>query len=161
MVTQELLHALFEYRLDGTLWRKVSTNPRAPVHAPSGCPNKAGYMRTRIAGRLYYNHHLVWFWHHGTWPKALDHINGDRADNRLENLRLCNQTQNMQNAKTRASSRTGVKGVDWRPDKNKYRARIVVNGKSMNLGHFDNLQEAQFAVDNARALYHGEFSRNG
>lgn len=160
MITQEFLRALFLYRPDGTLVRKVTTNPRAPVHGPSGSPNKAGYLRTRVAGKLYYNHHLVWFLHHGTWPKALDHINGNRADNRLENLRLCNQTQNMQNAAIRKSSKTGVKGVDWRPEKNKYRARIVVDGRAINLGHFDSLQEAQFAVENARALYHGEFSRN-
>lgn len=160
MITQELLFALFEYRQDGTLWRKIKTNPRAPAHAPSGSPNKAGYLRTRIAGRLYYNHHLVWFWHHGAWPKALDHINGDKADNRLQNLRLCNQTQNMQNAAKRKDNRTGVKGVDWRPAKNKYRARLVVSGKEMCLGHFDTLEEATKAVCVARAMYHGEFSRN-
>jgi hypothetical protein len=160
MVTQELLSALFDYRPDGSLWRKVSTNPRAPAHASSGSPNKAGYLRTRVAGRLYYNHHLVWFLHHGTWPPALDHINGNRADNRIENLRECSHTQNMRNAGLRKDSGTGVKGVNWRPSKQKYRARIVVDRREISLGHYVTLEEAAQAVHEARIKYHGEFARN-
>jgi hypothetical protein len=160
MLTQDLLRALFELQLDGQLLRKVTTNPRAPAHAYSGSPNKAGYLRTRVLGKLYYNHHLVWFLHHGAWPSALDHINGNRADNRLENLRICNQQQNMHNARKRSDSETGVKGVNWRPTKNKYRARIVVNRKEIRLGHYDTLEEAQRAVEQARTKYHGDFARH-
>lgn len=160
MITQDLLRALFKFQPNGLLLRKVTTNPRAPAHGYSGSPNKAGYLRTRILGKLYYNHHLVWFLHHGSWPSALDHINGDRADNRLENLRICNQQQNMHNARRRADSGTGVKGVNWRPTKNKYRARIVVNRKEISLGHYDTLEEAQRAVEQARIKYHGDFARH-
>jgi hypothetical protein len=160
MLTQDLLCALFEYQPDGRLLRKVTTNPRAPAHAYSGSPNKAGYLRTRVLGKLYYNHHLVWFLHHGTWPPALDHINGNRADNRLDNLRICSQQQNMHNARTRSDSKTGVKGVNWRPTKNKFRARIVVDRKEISLGHYDTLEEAKQAVAQARTKYHGEFARH-
>lgn len=160
MLTQDLLQALFSYQPDGQLLRKVTTNPRAPAHGYSGSPNKAGYLRTRVLGKLYYNHHLVWFLHHGSWPSALDHINGNRADNRLENLRICNQQQNMRNATKRADSKTGVKGVGWREDKQKYRARIVVNGKEICLGHFVTLDEARSAVQAARTTHHGEFARH-
>lgn len=160
MLTQDLLQALFSYQPDGRLLRKVTTNPRAPAHGYSGSPNKAGYLRTRVLGRLYYNHHLVWFLHHGSWPSALDHINGNRADNRLENLRICNHQQNMRNASRRADSKTGVKGVGWREDKQKYRARIGINGKEMCLGHFVTLDEARSAVEAARTTHHGEFARH-
>lgn len=160
MLTQDLLLALLDYRPDGRLLRKVTTNPRAPAHGYSGSPNKAGYLRTRILGKLYYNHHLVWFLHHGAWPLALDHINGDRADNRLENLRICNQRQNMHNARKHSNNRTGVKGVGWRPDKQRYRARIVINGKETCLGHFLTLEEARSVVEAARTKYHGEFTRH-
>ena len=160
MLTQELLSALLKHQQDGRLLRKVTTNPRAPAHTYSGSPNKAGYLRTRVLGRLYYNHHLVWFLHHGAWPSALDHINGDRADNRLENLRICNQQQNMHNACRRSGSETGVKGVNWRAAKNKYRARIVVDRKEISLGHYDTLEEARRAVEQARTKYHGEFARH-
>lgn len=160
MITQELLRALFEYREDGCLIRKITTNPRAPARGPSGSINKAGYLRTRVAGRLYYNHQLIWFMHHGTWAPALDHINGDRADNRIENLRICNQVQNMQNASRRKDNTTGVKGVSWRPSRNRYRARIVVDGKELCLGHFLTLEEAAKAVEEARLANHKEFARH-
>jgi hypothetical protein len=160
MLTQELLSALLEHQQDGRLLRKVTTNPRAKAHTYSGSPNKAGYLRTRVLGKLYYNHHLVWFLHHGAWPSALDHINGNKGDNRLENLRACDQSQNMRNMASRAGSKTGVKGVGWRPDKQRYRARIVVNGKEMCLGHFLTLEEARSVVEAARTKYHGDFARH-
>jgi hypothetical protein len=117
MLTQDLLRALFEFQPDGQLLRKVTTNPRAPAHAYSGSPNKAGYLRTRVLGRLYYNHHLVWFLHHGTWPSALDHINGNRADNRLENLRLMTRAEHnrLHNAERGRCAVTGrlLDGRTW------------------------------------------------
>jgi hypothetical protein len=160
MLTQDLLRALFEYQPDGRLLRKVTTNPRAKAHTYSGCINGAGYLRTRVSGTLYQNHRLIWFMFHGTWPEMVDHINGNRTDNRIENLRPCNQSQNMQNMASRVDSKTGVKGVGWREDKQKYRARIVVNGKERCLGHFVTLDEARSAVQAARTKYHGEFARH-
>ena len=160
MITQELLRALFEYCPDGRLLRKVTTNPRSTAHTYSGSPNAAGYLRTRIAGKLYYNHRLIWFLHHGTWPEVIDHINGDRQDNRLENLRACTQSGNMRNSKNKSSSSTGVKGVTWRPTKNRFRARITVDGKEVCVGHFLTLEEARIAVQAARTMHHGEFARH-
>jgi hypothetical protein len=160
MITQELLQALFRYEPDGRLLRLVTTNPRATALTYSGSPNKAGYLRTRVAGKLYYNHHLVWFLHHGTWPPALDHINGDKADNRIENLRICDHTGNMRNALLRRDSTTGIKGIGWRPDKQRYRARIVVDRKEICLGHFKTLEEAKAVMQDARNKYHGEFARH-
>jgi hypothetical protein len=161
MLTQELLHALFEYRENGTLIRKVTTNPRAPAGEPSGCPNKAGYLRTRVSGALYLNHRLIWFMHHGTWPSVVDHINGNKQDNRLENLRACNQSQNMQNCKNKKSNKTGVKGVQWREDKQKYRARITVDRKEYFVGYFLTLDEARDAITAAREHYHKDFANHG
>jgi hypothetical protein len=160
MLTQELLHALFEYQPDGRLLRKVTTNPRAVVGEYSGSINKAGYLRTRVAGTLYTNHRLIWFMHHGTWPKVVDHINRIKTDNRIENLRACSQSQNMHNSTTRSNNTTGVKGVSWRPTKNKFRARITVDRKEICVGHFATLEEARIAVETARTMYHGEFARH-
>lgn len=159
--TQELLHALFDYQPDGRLQRKLTTNTRAKAGTYSGSMNKGGYLRTVVLGRMYYNHHLVWFMHHGTWPEALDHINGDKQDNRIENLRECTQLQNCYNQRINRVNKTGVKGVGWRPDKQKFRARIVVNGKELCLGHFKTLEEAAAVVKEARTKYHGEFANHG
>jgi hypothetical protein len=160
-LTQELLHALFEYQPDGRLLRKVTTNSRAKAGAYSGCPNKWGYLRTVVLGRMYTNHRLIWFMHHGTWPEAIDHINGDKQDNRIENLRECTQLENCYNQKIRKQNTTGVKGVGWRPDKKKFRARIIVNGTEICLGHFKTLEEAAVVVKEARIKHHGEFANHG
>lgn len=160
MITQELLRALFELRADGTLVRKVDAGHTGKAGAVVGSPNKAGYLRTCVAGKLYYNHRLIWFMVHGTWPELVDHINGNRADNRIENLRECSHTGNMRNMAMRKDSATGVKGVNWRPAKRKYRARIVVDRKEISLGHYVTLEEAAQAVREARAKYHGEFARH-
>jgi hypothetical protein len=66
----------------------------------------------------------------------------------------------MRNVAGRSDSKTGVKGVGWRPDKQKYRARIVVDGKELCLGHFLTLEEARSVVQAARIKHHGEFARH-
>lgn len=159
MITQELLKALFDYQ-DGNLVRRVTTNPRAKVGTISGSVNKAGYLRTRVAGKLYYNHRLIWFMFHGTWPLVIDHINGNKVDNRIENLRECTHTQNMRNSANKRTNTTGVKGVTWRPTKGKFRARITVDRKEICVGHFLTLEEAALAVQEARLKYHGEYARH-
>lgn len=160
MITKELIQALFSYMPNGSLVRKVTTNPRAKQGTISGCLNKAGYLRTTVAGRLYYNHHLVWLLFHGYLPKMLDHINGDRADNRIENLRECTQEENMRNCRNKKNNTTGIKGVTWRPTKGKFRARITVDQKEVCIGHYDTLEEASQAVQQARTTHHGAFARH-
>ena len=160
MITQELLHALFSIREDGSLLRKVDAGHTGKAGRVAGTANKAGYLRTCVAGKLYYNHRLIWFMVHGTWPEMVDHINGNNADNRPENLRACTQAQNMRNSKNKSSNATGVKGVTWRPTKNKFRARIMVDRKEICMGHFVTLEEARIAVEAARTKYHGEFARH-
>ena len=66
----------------------------------------------------------------------------------------------MRNASVRKDTTTGVKGVNWRPTKQKYRARIVVDRKEISLGHYATLEEAEQAVQAARIKYHGEFARH-
>ena len=161
MITQELLQALFVYQNDGALIRKIQTNPRAREGEVAGCPNKAGYLRIRINGKLYMNHRLIWFLHHGTWPTAIDHINGNNQDNRIENLRECTYSQNMHNCKTKKNNTTGIKGVQWRKDRNRYRARILVEGKEIFVGSFVTLEEAEQAIKKARDHYHREFANHG
>lgn len=160
MITQDLIKALFDYQPDGTLVRKVTTNARAKAGTVSGTANKAGYLRTTVAGRSYYNHHLVWLLFHGSLPKLLDHINGDRADNRIENLRECTQAENMRNCRNKKNNSTGVKGVTWRPTKGKFRARLTVNNQEICVGHYATLEEAAHALQEARLTHHGEFARH-
>lgn len=103
-------------------------------------------------------HRLVMLVFVGESELDVDHINGDRADNRLENLRYCTRSQNQMNRISRYGS-SKYKGVCWCKDMGKWRCVVRKNGKRFNLGYFKNEKDAAFAYDlKAKELF-GEFSR--
>ncbi len=89
----------------------------------------------------------------------VDHINGNKLDNRACNLRLCLRHQNCWNAKKKSSNTSGFKGVDYRPSRGKFRARIRIGSKRINLGHFISAIDAHNAYKSAAKIYHGEFAK--
>lgn len=91
-------------------------------------------------------------------PRQVDHINGNTLDNRRENLRICDCTENNCNVPCRSNNTTGYKGVGWRKERGKYRARIKLNGKETHLGYYDDPVIAAIAYDAAARKYHGEFA---
>lgn len=102
-----------------------------------------GYRIGAIFGRLYNAHRVVWALVHGAWPdEQIDHINGDRSDNRLANLRCASVRENARNTKRPAHNSSGVIGVNWRACKSKWRAYIAVNRHTLHLGYFDSFEAA-------------------
>jgi hypothetical protein len=99
--------------------------------------------------------------HKGYLPEFIDHINGDRADNNIDNLREATRSQNCQNAKLSKVNRSGVKGVSWHKYNQKWYARIRLDGKRIDLGYFDNLIEAEATIKATREKLHGVFSNYG
>lgn len=93
-------------------------------------------------------------------PKGMevDHINQDPLDNRRSNLRLATHKQNMQNRPMQRNNKSGYVGVAWKKDRNKWRAEVRTNGKSLHLGYFDDLQEAITCRDTRVKELHGEFA---
>lgn len=91
--------------------------------------------------------------------EEIDHINGDVHDNRRCNLRLTSRLGNNQNARRRSDNKTGYKGVTIRKDK--FRAKIKVDGKQLHLGTFSTVEEAYHAYCEAAKRYHGEFANFG
>jgi hypothetical protein len=101
-------------------------------------------------------HRLAWLYVTGAWPKKhLDHINGDRADNRFCNLREADDAANNQNRKrANKCSLTGVLGVTYCKQTKRYRAVIMHNRKSIHLGRFDTPEEAHAAYVGAKRVLH-------
>lgn len=116
-----------------------------------------GYRAIMIDGRRYKAHRLAWLWTYGSWPvNELDHINGIKTDNRIENLRDVTSSINQQN-RTRAPSNNhcGLLGV--RPFRGKWQARINVDGETLHLGTFDTPEMAHSAYIAAKAKFHAGY----
>lgn len=109
------------------------------------------YRRVWWGGSKYYSHHIIWCMVYGEWPNQIDHINGDGEDNRPENLRKSDQQQNIANADFGAGRGVEAHGK-------RFRARIWVNQKRIELGSFDTREEAQEAYKVAAEKYFGEFA---
>ncbi len=111
-----------------------------------------GYRTICLDSKGYQAHRLVYALYHGYWPdKDIDHINGNRADNRIENLRDVSRSTNSKNGRRRRNNTSGIMGVDWRPSAQKWRARICDGGVGVHLGYFDNLADAVDARKRAAA----------
>ena len=87
-----------------------------------------------------------------------DHINGDKLDNRRENLRICTPSQNQQNRSNQKNNKIGYKGVGWNSTANKWLARITVRGEQVHLGYFETAEDAARAYDQAAKDLHGEYA---
>jgi hypothetical protein len=137
-------------------WRRPTRTqkPRAGCFSP-----KLKYRSVGIDGEYYYEHRVAWLLHYGSWPDGyVDHINGDKLDNRISNLRVCDKRQNIANAGPKKTNKLGVKGV-YRRD-TKFRACIRVSGKTRNLGTFATVEDAAAAYREAAARVFGEFAKS-
>ena len=110
---------------------------------PAGYIEHNGYRRIKIKYTLYGEHQLVWLWFHKVWPTSqIDHINQNKSDNRICNLRLVNTVVNSQNRKMAINNTSGFTGVSFNKLRQKYDAAIHVNKKKICLGSFKNIEDA-------------------
>lgn len=161
-VTQEIVKQRFSYDPDtGVFVRLVpSTNGLHPAGSVAGTRNRHGYLEVRINRSNFLLHRLAWLYVYGELPKGiLDHINLNKADNRIANLRECNASQNVANGPLRSTSTTGAKGVGLCRRTGKYLARIYLNYKSIYLGSYNTVEEAKAAYAAGAVKYFGEFAR--
>ena len=124
----------------------------------AGCASSSGYRQIWFEGKQHMEHRVAWYLHYGEWPtQQIDHINGVRSDNRIANLRLSTNSENMYNRKKPANNTSGHKGVSWHSGYQRWQAAIAVNGNKMNLGRFATREDAAAAYQRAALHYHGEF----
>jgi hypothetical protein len=152
-ITLEVLKALLRYDpADGAFYRQDGTR--------AGTKRRDGYRQIVIGGRQYLEHRLAWFHETGDWPPhSVDHIDRDRSNNRIANLRPATQSQNGANSKLRADSTSGLKGVTWDKANNKWVAHVMVGRRAKKLGRFKTKEEAHAVYLKAAAEIFGEFVR--
>jgi len=119
-----------------------------------------GYIVLYFEKKYWFGHRLAWYLATGNHPKEqIDHINGDRADNRLINLREASHGENNRNRGAHKDNISGYKGVSYMKRDGRYKARININKTCVNLGHFDTALEAHKAYCDAVERYHGKFAK--
>ena len=155
-LTAERLRELLDYNPEtGALTNKVTRSYRAEAGDESGWIDHMGYRRMKIFGRTYAAHRLAWLHVYGKYPDdQLDHINGNRSDNRLANLRPCTQGQNNQNLGRTKANKSGVMGVSWKARNRKWCAQIKYQGVVHHLGLFQSIEKARGARLAAKQAMH-------
>jgi HNH endonuclease len=156
MLTQKYLQSIFKYENGNLFWNCSRKGAKKDV--PAGTKNTNGYLRVSVDKKLFYVHQLIFLFHHGFMPKFIDHINGNRMDNKIENLRKATCQENNRNQKKRNDNTTGCKGVS--KSGKKFRAYITINKKQKWLGVFDTIEDASKAYSLASQEFFGEFARN-
>ncbi|ESL86576.1 hypothetical protein L420_03771 [Enterobacter hormaechei subsp. hoffmannii UCICRE 9] len=158
----EEIHALLDYNPEtGVFTWKVTKSGWVVKGRTVGSKNNNGYLRVGIGRRHYFLSRIAFFLCTGQSPEEVDHINGDRTDNRACNLRAASRHENCLNKSVRSDSRTGVKGVSWRPDVKKWSARSTdSSGKRVFLGYYRTISDAVAVLNDFRREQHGEFAKN-
>ena len=127
---------------------KVYGDGKKPLHADVGYSNHNGYLRMNFLGSQYYVHRVIYFMSHGYWPVQVDHINGDRSDNRVENLRGVTRGENCRSFNTPRNNTSSVyRGVSWNKEKSRWFVRVVYEKIAYRLGYFACEKEAALAYN--------------
>lgn len=118
---------------------------------------RTGRVRISFLSVQYFAHRLAWIYEHGDIPEGLmiDHIDGDKQNNRISNLRLVTNSENMQNVPaSNSNNKLGLRGVRYCPYKKKFRSTIVINGRRKHLGYFNCPHKAHAAYVEAKKVLH-------
>lgn len=167
-VTFEQVHRLLSYDpASGILtwkhrddaWHGWNTAWAGKAAGSSGSGGE-GYSYVTIGLRPRKAHRIAWLLHYGKMPAGfIDHINGDKLDNRITNLRVASNAENMRNRKAPRANRSGFKGVSFEAFTQRWKAQIMRARQNINLGRFDTPEEAHAAYCAAVEKWHGKFGR--
>lgn len=148
-MNQESLKKLLHYDPETGIFTRKTTKRVA------GCLTPTGYVYVGIFNKQVFAHRLAWLYMYGVLPPdKVDHINRNRSDNRISNLRLCNNSENLQNSKVRTDNTSGFRGVSWEKNRKKWQVYVYVNQRGKFFGYFDDLHEANLVAIKVRKEMH-------
>lgn len=159
LITQERLKELLSYDpITGTFKRLKQVKYKINLDKIVGS-NCNGYLIVNLDGKFYRLHRLVWLYMYGKFPEnQIDHIDGDRCNNKLQNLREATNSENARNKSKYKKNKSGYKGVYWIEESEKWRASIILdNKKTKHIGLYENLEDAVEAHTLKALELHGEF----
>jgi hypothetical protein len=157
MLTAKRLREVLHYNPETVIFtRLIATSPNTKIGQTVGHTNRTGYLYAMIDNQTYSVHRLAWLYETGNFPEHnIDHINGDKMDNRISNLRDVTRQINMQNERrARVTNKSGLQGAHFRKERNKWVAQLRVNGKAKRFGSFNTPEEAHEAYLKAKRLFH-------
>lgn len=158
MVSVEVINELLSYDAETGIFRwKVDMGKKVKKGDIAGSRKNDGYIRIKIHGKDYAAHRLAYLLVHRELPKFLDHIDRDRANNRISNLRACTLSENELNKGIDKRNTSGVKGVFWNRKSKKWRSQARLKGKLYYLGTFSSKEEAANAYQTFCKNNHGDF----
>lgn len=159
MITRKQLMSTLDYNPStGILTWKI--HPSRAVKAGDKVTNTSshGYIRVKIQGREYLAHRLIWLYVYGYLPKCIDHIDRNRSNNKLANLREATYQNNSHNMGPRKKGSSKYKGVCWCKRRSRWQAEITIRGYCKYLGHYKVEQDAALAYNKAAKRFHGKFA---
>jgi len=143
---------------DGILYWKISPYKKIKASTKAGTIRKDGYVVIGYKNKRYYAHRIIFKMVHGYEPKLIDHLNGDKSYNDPSNLRDATYQQNSRNRCGTAKS--GVKGVYWIENRQRWVAMLNIEGKTVHAGRFKDIKDAETAIISLRKQHHKEFTNN-
>ena len=155
-IDQDYVLSAFDYQ-DGQLIRKIGRINE--IGSIAGCVHKGtGYVHIKIKAKAFKAHRLIFLYHYGYFPEFVDHIDGNKQNNRIENLREASKQENCQNQKVRWTNSSGVKGVSWHKVNKKWKVALCKNYRSYYFGTYEDKELAELVSMEATDLLHENFS---
>jgi len=152
MITQKRLHELLNYNEATGVFTRKTSKKGSPAGAVVGSRENTGYLKMSIDGKIYRAHRIAWIYFYGEIPGVIDHIDGDRSNNAIQNLRNVDQKTNMENKRMFKRHLAGAHRC-----RDKWRTSITVDRKTVHIGVFDTAEQASAAYIDAKRKYHKGF----